>query len=91
GGGGGEMRGARKVREALQLGWLHRGYARLALRPASVRRRRLPRELTAGGVIVGPKGARSLAVEMVRTEIAAGCYVTDTRLAYALDRLLARL
>jgi hypothetical protein len=85
------MRAARRVREALKLDWLHRGYSRLALRPASARRRRLARELTAGGVIVGPLGARRLAVDMVCAEISAGCYVTDTRLAYALDRLLARL
>ena len=85
------MRAVRRAREALKLDWLHRGYCRLVLRPASIRRRRLPRELTAGGVIVGPQGARRLAVDIVCAEISAGCYVTDTRLAYALDRLLARL
>ncbi len=85
------MRVARKVRKALKLDSLRRGYARLALRPASLRRRRVPRELPAGGVIVGPRGARRLALDMVATEISAGCYVTDSRLAYALDRLLAGL
>jgi hypothetical protein len=85
------MRVARKIRQALKLDRLHRGYARLALRPASFRRLRAPRELPAGGVIVGPAGARRLALDMVCSEISAGCYVTASRLAYALDRLLARL
>jgi hypothetical protein len=88
------MRVARNVRQALRLDRLHRGYARLALRPGRAgltRPTELPREVPAGGVIVGPPGARRLVLDMVRSEISAGCYVNEGRLAAALDRLIAAL
>jgi hypothetical protein len=85
------MRVARKFRRALTLDQLHRGYARLAVRPGSLRSVCLIRELPAGGVIVGPPGARRLALDIVRSEIDSDCYVTDRRLAIALARLIARL
>jgi len=85
------MRVARNIRQALKLNRLHRGYARLPLRPRLLRTFCAMRELPAGGVIVGPPGARQLALDIVRSEISAGCYVTEGRLADALYRLMATL
>jgi hypothetical protein len=85
------MRIERRLREALRLSRIGRGYQPSALRPGqpwkSARRTRLP----AGGVIVGPPGERTRAIELVRSEIAAGSYVTESRLAAALERLIASL
>jgi len=85
------MRVARNLRQALRLNRLHRGYSRLPLHPGKLRTFCALRELPAGGVIVGPAGARRLALDIVRAEISAGCYVTERRLADALYRLLATL
>jgi len=85
------MRVARKLRAALRLSRIARGYQPMAARPGrpwkSARGARAP----AGGVIVGPFGARQRAVDLVRSEIAAGSYLTDGRLAAALERLIASL
>jgi hypothetical protein len=83
------MRVEKKVRLALKQTQIRRGYHRLALRPARAIRPGRGRRLPAGGIIVGPYGARCLASELVRREIAAGRYVTETKLAAALERLIA--
>ena len=85
------MRVEKKLRQALKQAQVRRGYHRLPLRPARAVRQPRVRRLPAGGIIVGPYGARCLASELVCREITAGRYVTEARLAAALERLIAGL
>jgi hypothetical protein len=81
------MRLARHLRSLLSPG-PRRGWRPLPLRPAR-RSAAHGHYLAAGGVISGPRGARQFALDLVRSEIRSGSYVTDWRLGAALDRLIA--
>ena len=84
------MRVARDLRSLLRIR-RRRGYYRTPVRPG----RRLPLRLglyyTVGGVLSGPRGARSWALGLVRREIDDGSYVSEWRLNAALGRLIARV
>jgi hypothetical protein len=82
------MRVVRDLRSALRVVG-RRGYIRTALRPPGLPAAGPRSRCTAGGVVSGPRGARGFALNLVRSEILTGAYVTPARLELALDRLLA--
>ena len=84
------MRVARDLRSVLRIK-RRRGYYRTPLRTGRARRAGGRHYPTAGGVIVGPRGARRWALSLVRSEIEAGSYVSEWRLNAALGRLLAKV
>ena len=85
------MRSARNLSLTLKLERMLRGYRPLPARPARMVFEPCAARVPAGGVITGPFGARSRAIDTVRFEIFNGQYVTAARLATALERLIARL
>jgi hypothetical protein len=82
------MRLARELRSLLRLG-RRRGYRPLPARPGRRSDSSRGQYLAAGGVISGAAGARRFALELVRSEIRAGTYLSEWRLQAALDRLIA--
>jgi hypothetical protein len=82
------MRVVRDLRFVLRIR-RRRGYFRTPIRPARRRPAGLQRHCTAGGILAAPRGARSFALNLVRSEMLAGTYVTPARLSAALNRLLA--
>jgi hypothetical protein len=81
------MRSCRNFRQILGFD-CGRGWFRGPARPGQ-RAVRRGHYLAAGGILSGPPGARSFALQLVRREVLAGSYVTSWRLDNALDRLLA--
>jgi hypothetical protein len=84
------MRVARDLRYILRIK-RRRGYYRQPLRPERGRPLRPGRLCTAGGVLKGPRGSRGWALDLVRTEIEEGIYLSDWRVNAALDRLIASI
>ncbi len=82
------MRIIRDLRSVLRIK-RRRGYYRTPLRPDRFRPHKFPRRLTTGGIVIGPRGSRRLALNLVNQEVRAGAYVTPWRLNAALDRLVA--
>lgn len=82
------MRVGREVRRAWRARFLRRGYPAMPLRPGPGSPSRSEPRPSAGGIIVGPPGIRRMTLDLIRTELGAGRYVTDWRLATAMARLL---
>jgi len=84
------MRPVRHLRTILRIR-KRRGYYRIPARPRRLLETSMQRYIPVGGVMVGPPGARRWALGLVRHEVESDSYVTDWRLAAALDRLLASM
>jgi hypothetical protein len=84
------MRVSRDLRSLLRIR-KRRAYHRRPLQAARPRPRGPGRYFTVGGIVVGPRGARNWALNLVRREIADGTYLSSWRLESALDRMIARM